>query len=318
MKLTGSGNTASNANGGTTNSGVSDLVQVYVYDGATLVGTATFTGTNTTATSSLTTAVSLPANTDKTLTIKADLAQIGAGSPGGIGDAIIIDPVNAESSGVSSGTTVWAASGTIGTAGVKMFKSYPTLATDTLPSTGAGDGRLMRFKVTANAAGSVGINEFTFTVSTTTGVTVTTVRLKGYTDSSYSSAISGQGSGGQIGSDTAAIVSGTAFEISPTTNPVQVPAGTTYYFELTGAVTGMDTGDSIVTTLNGDSAALTGLTSGYNVGTTTATGEVGATAANFVWSGNSSTTAARVDVDWSNGFNIPGLPSGGLIQTRSN
>lgn len=318
MQLTGSGNTLSTANGGSTNSGVSDLVQVYVYDGATLVGTATFTGTNTTATSSLTTAVTLPSNTDKTLTIKADLANIGAGSPGGIGDSIIIDPVNAETSGASSGTTVWASSATIGTAGIKMFKSYPTLALDTLPTTGAADGRLMRFKVTANSAGSVGINEFTFTVSSTTGVGITTVRLKGYTDSSYSNAISGQGSGGQIGSDTATIVSGTAFEISPTTNPVQVPAGTTYYFELTASVTGMDTGDSIVTTLNGDSAALTGLTTGYNVGTTTSSGEVGATAANFVWSGNSSTTAARADVDWSNGFNIPGLPSGGLIQTRSN
>ncbi|HYF13037.1 MAG TPA: hypothetical protein VD928_01940, partial [Candidatus Paceibacterota bacterium] len=80
----------------------------------------------------------------------------------------------------------------------------------------------------------------------------------------------------------------------------------------------VDSGDSIVTTLSGDSAAVTGLTSGYNVGTTTSSGEVGATAANFVWSGNSSTTATRTDVDWTNGFNVSGLPSGGLIQARSN
>lgn len=318
LKLTGSGNTTSNANGGTTNSGVSDLVQVYLYDGATLVGTATFTGSGTSATSTLTSPVLLPKNADKTLTVKADLALIGDGSSGGIGDSVIIDPLNAEGSGASSGTTIMSGA-TAGAAGMKLFKSYPTLALDTsLPSTGAADGRLMRFKVTANAAGPVGINEFTFTVASTTGVTVTTVRLKAYTDASYSTAISGQGSGGQIGSDTANITSGTAFEIVPTTNPVQVPAGQTYYFELTGAVTGVDTGDSLVTTLSGDSSALTGLTSGYNVGTTTSSGEVGATAANFVWSGNSSTTAARTDVDWSNGFNIPGLPSGGLIQTRSN
>jgi len=318
LTLTGSGNTTSNASGGSSNSGVSDLVQVYLYDGATLAGTVTFTGTNTTATSTPMT-VTLTKNVDKLITVKADLATIGTGFPGGIGDSIIIDPKQAKTSGQASGSTIWAGSSvTIGAAGMKLFKSYPTLALDTLPTTGAADGRLMRFKVTANAAGNVGINEFTFTVSSTTGVTITTLRLKGYTEASYSNAISGQGSGGQIGSDTGNIISGTAFEISPTTNPVQVPAGATYYFELTGAVTGVDTGDSIVTTLSGDSSALTGLTSGYNVGTTTSTGEVGATAANFVWSGNSSTTAARADVDWSNGFNIPGLPSGGLIQTRSN
>lgn len=317
LQLTGSGNTLSNAAGATTNSGVSDLVQVYLYDGATLVGTATFTGTGTSATSTLNTTVTLPKDVDKTLIVKADLAGIGTGLGGGIGDSVIINPLNAEGSGQSSGTTIQSGA-TIGVAGVKMYKSYPTLATDTLPTTGAADGRLMRFKVTANGAGPVGINEFTFTVASTTGVTVTTVRLKGYTDSSYSNAISGQGSGGQIGSDTAAIVSGTAFEISPTTNPVQIPAGTTYFFELTASVTGVDSGDSLVTTLSGDSAAITGTNTGYNVGTTTATGEVGEVAANFVWSGNSSTTAARVDPDWSNGFNVPGLPSGGLIQTRSN
>ena len=318
LQLTGSGNTLSNASGGSSNSGVSDLVQVYLYDGATQIGTVTFTGTATVATSTPLT-VTLTKNVDKLITVKADLATIGTGFPGGIGDSIILDPKQAKTSGQSSGTTIWAGSSvTIGTAGHRMFKSYPVLALDTLPSTGAADGRLMRFKVTANGAGSVGINEFTFTIASSTGVNITTVRLKGFTDSSYSNAISGQGSGGQIGSDTANIVSGTAFEIVPSTNPVQVPAGSTYYFELTATVTGVDSGDSIVTTLSGDSAAVTGLTSGYNVGTTTSSGEVGATAANFVWSGNSSTTATRTDVDWTNGFNVLGLPSGGLIQARSN
>ena len=320
LVLTGSGNTLSTASGGSTSSGVSDLVQVYVYDGATLVGTATFTDTTTlSATSTLSSSVSLPKDTDKLLTVKADLASIGTGQAGGIGDSVIINPLNAEASGQNSGTTIRSGA-TIGAAGIKLFKSYPTLALDTLPTTGAADGRLMRFKVTANAAGPVGINEFTFTVSSTTGVTITTVRLKAYTDSSYSNAISGQDSGGQIGSDTGNIVSGSAFEIVPSTNPVQVPAGSTVYFELTGAVTGMDTGDSIVTTLNGDSSALAdaAANNGYNLGTTTSSGEVGSSTVNFVWSGNSSTTAARADVDWSNGFNIPGLPSGGLIQTRSN
>src|SRR3990167_10068202 len=42
--LTNSGETLSNAAGGSTNQGASDLVQVYIYDGSTLLGTAVFTG----------------------------------------------------------------------------------------------------------------------------------------------------------------------------------------------------------------------------------------------------------------------------------
>ncbi|MBI2048344.1 MAG: peptidoglycan-binding protein [Parcubacteria group bacterium] len=312
----------SSGNGGSPGSGTADLVQVYLYDGATLVGTVTFTGTNQSATSTLNTAVTLPKDTDKLLTIKGDLAAIGTSQPGGIGNTIKVDPEGAKTTGVESGTTIYSAGATTGVAGVQLFKSYPTLALDTLPSTGAADGRLMRFKVTANSAGPVGINEFTFTISSTTGVTITTVRLRGYTDASYSQPISGQGTGGQVGSDVATITSGTAFEVEPSSSAVQVPAGTTYYFELTAAVSGMDTGDSNVTTLGGDAAAVTGLTSGFNVGTTTlSTGEVGAVAANFVWSGNSTSTSvvgAARDVDWTNGYSVPGLPSGGLIQTRSN
>lgn len=310
----------SSGNGGSVGSGTADLMMVYLYDGATPVGTVVFTGTNQSATSTLTTPVNLPKNTDKILTVKANLAAIGDGMPGGIGNKIMVDPEGAKTSGAQSGTTIWAAGATTGAAGVQMFKSYPTLALDTLPSTGAADGRLMRFKITANSAGPVGINEFTFTVSSTTGVTVTTVRLKGYTDSSYSQPISGQGTGGQIDTDVANITSGTAFEVYPTTNAVAIPAGTTIYFELTGSVSGMDTGDSLVTTLGGDSAAVT-LGTNYNVGTTTVTGEISADATNFTWTGNSTGTAAigaAADVDWTNGYSVPGLPSGGLIQTRSN
>ncbi|MEK7628601.1 MAG: hypothetical protein AAB421_04280 [Patescibacteria group bacterium] len=311
----------STGSGGSPGSGTGDLVQVYIYDGATLVGTVTFTGTDQVASSTLSTPVVLPKDADKLLTLKADLAAIGVAEAGGIGNLIMIDPNSAEGSGQASGTTIQSGA-TAGVAGARLFKSFPTFALDTLPTNGAADGRLMRFKVTANSAGPVGINEFTFTVSSTTGVTITTVRLKGYTDSSYSQPMSGQGTGGQVGGDTATITSGTAFEIEPTTNAVQVPAGTTYYFELTAAVSGVDTGDSNVTTLSGDSAYPTGLTTGYNVGTTTiSTGEIGGVAANFVWAGNSTGTSvlgAARDVDWSNGYGLPGLPSGGLIQTRSN
>lgn len=318
LTLTSSGAASSTGIGGNTNGGVSDLVQVYIYDGATLLGTATFTGTGTSATSTLNTPVTLARDADKALTIKADLAGIGTSLAGGIGDIIKIDPKNAEGSGIQSGLTVNSAGATTGAAGVRLFKSYPTLALDTLSSSGAADGRLMRFKVTANAAGSVGLFHFELKVSSTTGVGVNSVQLFGYTDSSYSSPVSGQGTSGQIGSTIDPIVNNTAFVIEPASTPVIVPAGSTYYFELRAAITGVQSGSSVVTTLLSDSAFPTNLTLGYNVSTSTAATSSSAGNFNFVWSGNSTTTASYYSNDWSNGFGLPGLPSSGLIMTRSN
>ena len=179
----------------------------------------------------------------------------------------------------------------------------------------------MRFKVTANAANPVSIFHFEFKVSTTTGVTVTTVGLYAYADSSYSSSISGQGTSGQIGSSTDTHISGNAFVIEPASTPVVVPAGQTRYFELRGTVTGVDTGDSIVTTLLGDAAYPTGsaeIPTGFNVSTSSVATSSALGNDNFVWAGQSTTSSSYDDPDWSNGFGLPGLPSGGLIQSRSN
>ncbi len=321
LTLTSSGNTTSNGAGGTTNLGISDLVQVYLYNSAgSLIGTATFTGgtATTTATSTLTTPLSLAKDVDTLITVKADLANIGVSAGGGIGDVVKVDPLNAETSGASSGSTISAATASGNVSGIRLFKSYPTLALDTLASTGVADGRLMRFKVTANAANPVSIFHFEFKLSTTTGVTVTTVGLYGYSDLSYSSVISGQETSGQIGSSTTTHINSDQFVIEPKTTPVVVPAGQTRYFELRGTVTGVDTGDSIVTTLIGDAAYPTPLTSGYGVSTSTAATSSTVGNYNFVWSGQSTTSSSYYDVDWSNGFGLPGFPSGGLIQSRSN
>ena len=70
----------------------------------------------------------------------------------------------------------------------------------------------------------------------------------------------------------------------------------------------------MVTTLQGDSSYTSNLTSGFNVATSGAATSTGT----FVWSGNSTTTSSIHDIDWSNGYSLPGLSSSGLIQTRSN
>jgi len=312
------GSTSTGA-GGSSSSGTGDLVTVYLYQGSTLLGTATFTGSSQVATSTFNTPLSIPRDTDVQITVKADLAGISVSAPGGIGNLIKVDPLNVEGTGAQSGTTV-RANATAGVAGARLFKSYPTFALDTLSSTGIADGKLIHFKVTADSHGPVGIGQMQFTLSTTT-LSVTNIALYAFTDSAYSTPVSGQGSGGQIGSTQTGAVSGTAFNIAPSATPLQVPAGQTYYFELRGSVSGSASGASVVTTLAGDSAYTTGLTSGYNVATS---GHATSTSSdNFTWSGLSTTTPSSTagfinEVDWSNGYGITGLPSGGMIQTRSN
>ncbi len=302
-----------------TSGSASDLVQVSIWDGSTQVGTAVFTGSSSYATSTFASPVVLPKDTDKTLTVKVDTASVGTSQAGTQGTLIKVDfngsdSTGTQGTGVGSGSTI-NATGSTSVAGVRLFKSYPTLALDTLGSTGIADGRLMRFKVTANANGSVGVSQMKFTLSTTSA-TVTNIQLFAYTDSSYSSPVSGQGTSGQIGSTVSTAVNGTAFAIAPSsaTAPVQVSAGSTVYFELRGSVSGVTTGSSVVATLQGDSAYQTNLTSGYNVSTSSAA----TSTSNFVWSGNATSTASFYDVDWSNGYGLPGLSSSGLIQTRSN
>ena len=322
----GSGATKSNAAGASTNLGKDDLIQVYIYDGSTLVGTATFTGgsATTTATSTLTTAVTLPKDTDKLLTIKADLAQIGSSQSGGIGDVIKVDPLNSEGSGVSSGTTIKSGA-TAGVAGVQMFKSYPIFAAG--PAIAANpngtDAVLKNFSIKANAAGPVGLYQIAVNISTSSAV-VTNLKLFAYTDSSYSSPANVSGTtGGQFGG-TATFLAGGNDIASPTvtfyqSTPLQVPADSTMYFSVRGTITPGSTATNwtITTTVLGDAATSTA-PDGFNAtstpGRTSLVSGVATTTSgpDFIWSGNSSTTAATADIDWFNGYYVQGLPSTGF------
>ena len=177
----------------------------------------------------------------------------------------------------------------------------------------------MHFKVTANSAGPVSIYNMHFTFATTTA-TISNVQLFGFSDSAYSSPISGQGDGGQIGITYTGYFTSTADAVFTARTPVVVPAGGTYYFEVRTSITGVTSGASVITKLLGDTTYTPGFAqansiSGYNVGSSTV---AATTTGNFIWSGNSTTTPATTDVDWSNGYSLPGLPSGGLIMTRGN
>ncbi|MDO8604769.1 MAG: peptidoglycan-binding domain-containing protein [bacterium] len=294
----------------TASSSASDLVQVSIWDGATKVGSATFTGTNTNATSTLDSVVALPKDADKDLTVKVDLKQIGTSETGVQGDLIAIDVdtngTNTQGTGAGSGSTI-NATGSTAVSGVRLFKSFPTLAADSaLGGTGVIDGTFMKFKVTANANGGVGINQFKFTIATTSA-TVSALQLYGYTDAAYSTPISGF-TAGAIHTATQSAPLGT-LTITPTA-VINVPAGTTYYFKLSGTITASATTYAVTSTLLGD-ASYPSLA--VNMGTSAAVA-----GSNLVWSPNATTTSAAAHIDWTNGYGVTGLPSSGLIQTRSN
>ena len=99
---------------------------------------------------------------------------------------------------------------------------------------------------------------------------------------------------------------------------VQIPNGSTYYFKVVADVTltsGSGTFSGFVTTkLLGDTAFPV---PGATLMLTETTLDALTSYDSFVWSPNSTTTsaAAGVNLDWTNGYGVSGLPSSGLSGT---
>ncbi len=299
-----------------------NLTQVTIWDGGTQVGTAIFAGTRF-ATSTLSSTVTIPANSFKVLTVKGDLATIGTGAAGTEGALIQVDYDNGDSTGTqavgaSSGATISrTTSADSAVDGVRVFKSYPTFAQV------AGGGTLTTatgvvldtFTVTANAAGDVGIYKFVINVATSSGSavagTTTVSNLKVYAYTSSGATVSGY-TDGQVVATIASLVSGDNDAVLSAI--LQVPAGQTYTFKVKGdttltAGTGTFTGN-VTTKVLGDSAYPT-----FGTLMSAAATVDGDASDNFIWSPNATTTAVALSNDWTNGYGVPGLPSAGLNGT---
>ena len=316
--------------------------KIMVYDGATKIGEATFSGT--TATVYFTPNFRSPKGADKNITLKADLAAIGTNQPGAAGavvkvdfDADVIASATTKGVGASSGTSVvvgtdaTAPSADTNSNGVITFKSIPTVARIALPASNNlvnGTQDLFRFSVKADAAGDVSVYKVSVNSTATNGggVALTydagTAKVVAYTDAGFSSPISGSFTSGVVltgGSISSGVDADLVFSA-----PVTIPAGSTYYFKVVSNVSGVDAaGDSISTKLLGD-AALAGGTL-----TATTTNNFAATATevdgdandDFIWSGNSAGSSATSADDWYNGYSVAGLPasdSDASTNTRAN
>lgn len=307
-------------------SSASDLIQVTVWDGSTQVGSVVFTGSNTVATTTFGSPVSLPKDTDKVLTIKADFAAIGTSQPGTQGHLIAVDingsdTTGTEGVGLDSGSTVNLAtsnsSASTAVSGVRLFKSYPTFAKVAVPTNTLNNGEqsLLRFKVTASSAGDVGIYKYTVRVATTTA-SVTGINIRAYTDSSFSTPVSGLSNDGSMLSSnlagTAWVTSATDLEVfaqtsGGATTTVQVPAGATRYFDVIGTVSGATTGASVQTQIQGDGSypSLSGfMGNGLTINNDSNN--------DFIWSPNATTTSVYASNDWTNGYGVVGLPASNM------
>lgn len=277
----------------TTTASTTQFTKATLWDGATKVGEAVWAGANAQFATSTLTGFIVPKDDDKLLTIKMDLAGITTVATSSAGRLLAI-----HYDGFSSTTGVGLNSGVkLGSASVASFagdamqiqKSIPTLEKVAVPSSSlpANNAVLYRFKVTADAAGPIGLYKFTFAVSSSTPTaTSSNFRLYAYTDSAFSSQAyannpihaasvdcSGlssldNASGGdcltQTSNPTAATTTSTTTEIAFLFNPVSyvqtnaesivVPAGGTRYFEVRGDITNPNagTGNSLSIHMRGD------------------------------------------------------------------
>jgi len=304
----------------TASSSSSDIVQVTLWDGATQVGSAVFTGTNTHATSTLDTSVVIAKDTDKDITVKVDLRSVGTSDSGTQGAliAVDIDTNNTNTQGVGSSGSTINASGSTSFNGTRMFSSYPTIVKQSVPTSVLTNGimDLYRFSIKSSEGGNgIGLHQLTLNLSTSTAsavsgtTTVTLVDVYAYTDANYSSPVPGFTNGKVI--TQLASLAGSGDNDAQLSSVLQIPAGSTYYFRVTGTVTltaGTGTfSGSVTTRLGGDStypslAATMGIQSDV---------DGNANGDNLVWSPNATTSSAAAHVDWTNGFNISGLPSDG-------
>lgn len=332
-----------------------DAANVYLWDGATLLASGTFpnysggaagSGNTASTTFTLSPNLAIPADGEKVLTVKVDIAEIKTTSTiATAGDILSVDYHGDTSSdsnyglGASSGATISNYSASTAQEGHYIYRSVPTIAQITLPATTLTNGTmtLSKFSVAADAKGDIDLYKFSFKIATSDGTTghvaITNLSLIDVTESSektlyasttnfYSDSWTNQGNE-DVAEFVLLVDPGTPGTSATTTRTVA--AGTTKKFELRGSVSGAQTGASITTQLEGDSAVVA-LAPGSlgvrayvldgNIGNGT-TGMTGDPNDDFIWSDwkdtDHSTSALGANTtDFYNGYLVSGLPSSNM------
>jgi hypothetical protein len=314
-----------------------DLASVSIYDGSTLLSTGVFgnyagtlNGASTTFT--LSPALQVPANSEKVVTIKADIAAITTtDTVATAGHSVRIDYYGSTSTsenlgtGMSSGAAISNYSGNSASNLAYLYRSVPTVAAVALPTTVMANGTMVlgKFKVTADAKGDVDIYKFTFKISTSTGsvtqLAIANLTLVDVTDSTevtlYASTVSyyAEVFSGSIADFILLASPGTPG--TSTVTPRTIAAGTTKKFELRGTLSGSWASGTISTQLEGDSVETSKASGTY--GLTAANVDINSGGNDFIWSDfsdadHSTSATGSSTADWYNGYLVSGLPSSNL------
>ena len=281
----------------TTGSNINSTVgTVYLYDGATKVAEATPTTTAAVYLDVVDNVIIPNGTAGKKFTVKADFLAISDSSPSASGNSVAVNVAAGNALGKGSASNAVIASlGSMAGSTHYAFRSVPTVAKGTLSSNVLTDGtlELYRWTVSADAAGDIGLGNFTFNVATS-GVTVTNFYVTDETDDTQLN-------------DTVVTTQSPTIEI--TFNPGgggiverQISAGATHTYVLKGTVTGSSSGDSVQVSLDGDSAALSATTE------TLASARADAQD-DFIWTDRTATSHATTTADWISGYRVKGLPS---------
>ncbi len=303
------GNTASNS--------PADLIgeQVTLWNGSTQVGTAAFTANGDNATSTtLSPAPRINAGESVVITVKGDLQNqnINEGTPGAFFtvnyDGQNVGTNGNYSTGVDSQSTISSSTLTdISTNGVRIFRTVPSVAVTSNGGSGSlvAGASLYTFTVTNSGSRDVVFSKFSLSVATSGSASINSFTLYG---------------------------NGVTFNTSPTTTVASetvlefraaagsqakiVPAGTTKTYVVKAAtVTNPSTTviDSITLALLADTSYPL-FTNNTLMGAVASVEAASVNANNIIWSPFSTTTpvattATENNLDWTNGYGLPGFPS---------
>ncbi|NOY35628.1 MAG: hypothetical protein GXP44_01760 [bacterium] len=290
----------------TASSSASDLTKVYLYDGSYKVWEGLFLGSATTTYATLTAGdydadgdygVVVPKDSDLLLTVKADVDTIDVNTASTREGAFIaVDYDNDDQAGTTKGigstgsTSTNSSSSDTAVAGMRVFKSIPTVVDKTSKTSLTASADLYEVDITADSSGSIQLYRLKFSVATT-GAVVKNWKLYGPNGAVNSSYIEVSGTSLTMNFDSSAadrIISAGA------TKRYRLQADSVTYSGTSGAT------DSLTLKLLGDSqypslSTRMGTQSQINADSS---------ANDFIWSPQATTTVVAADIDWTNGYGV--------------
>lgn len=317
-----------------------DIVSLTLYqDGvATALGTASVEGANTTITPATTLVIAK--DQEVSFTLYATWAAIDDTTSAESGSGVQFNLANVEVSSPQSGGTVTKTGQGAAFKSFSVYKSIPTVTqlAGGATITGYQATNIAKVKVTADAAGPIGLYKLSFLVTTTTvGLDSDGYYIYESNSESVLGNLIGSASATAANSDIVVASGGEGnnidflqvyFDISNDSTAraeeqLMIDAGTSKYLTLRGTPkSGHDStggNEAISVSIGGDAtfASTTATRAGSNEGVDCLSAGAGATcetAKDFIWSDliaeQYSTSTATVHKMWHNGYLVPGLGSG--------